>query len=871
MSFFQALLASGNVNYYVADGGTGNGLSQFTPMSIDDFLLITLADGDKVYFNRGDTFYTGEYDITASSVVMGAYGTGARPIISGAETDISGLTWTPLGGNVYSTPMVTEPLWVGVAGVAALNAETFPRIQILSRPSTTQITVSHSDVSGYSNIVGSYLTLKENYFKMSQRVTVTAYNGAGVITIDQAIAVGTVGVPNIDLTLQNDIEYFSASTNPQWVWRSGTLYVKTTANPSTLDIRTWDFEYGFKDQANTTFENLELRNYFTAAIWSDDGASKLNTLNIHDIKDAGVIFQQAVTGAQVINSTIARCDNVGIFMRPLTNALIYGNTLTDIGMGYNFPFQTWFNPSGAGSFGSFTQTNGAAIVQNIDREDDTIIGSGNIIERNIITNTAYSGINLGVVTDDIVRYNYVEDVNNRLEDGGAIYTFHYRAYNYASSTPEIHNNHVKTGNGTISQGIYIDNRTVNANIHHNTVEGFTWGILINLDTVNSTVEDNNLINNTYAVVFRAGDNGTLLHPDNINNQFNRNVIGMYRNQKALYFDVRNDDPSYFSWNPFSGTGGADNNTYIKNGGTTTTKNQIADSDGAGNNLDLAGLQTAYGEDAASVKLTENPVLFVNDTSTTSNEDADSYYKDFSDVAVEAYTIDPYYSRILNELNYSNEFIAASTQYFDAGTTADIQFTNVNTFSIILRFKRNGTPAAVETLIDNRNGSNRGYCIQLRTDGAYQVQFINTTSTNRLQLIGTTNICDNAWHQLIVSYNSSTNTVDLDGVLDSPTISDNLTGTIASTTNLNIGRNSSGGTNYFTGFMDEISIWNSLQSGNRSIHWNGGRSVEISTLGLGSAPIHYWRMGLADSILDEGTGTSLDLTPVNSPTASTDAP
>lgn len=56
MSFFQALLASGNVNYYVADGGTGNGLSQFTPMSLADFLLITLQDGDKVYFNAGDSF-----------------------------------------------------------------------------------------------------------------------------------------------------------------------------------------------------------------------------------------------------------------------------------------------------------------------------------------------------------------------------------------------------------------------------------------------------------------------------------------------------------------------------------------------------------------------------------------------------------------------------------------------------------------------------------------------------------------------------------------------------------------------------------------------------------------------------------------------
>lgn len=862
MSFFHALLTGGG-GYYVAQAGTGSGVTAADPMSPADFLLETLVSGDTVYFKRGDTFEFGEYDITATGVTIKAYGSGASPIFDGS-TSISGLTWTAEGGDIYSAPMVTEPSWVWIGGVAAKMAQS-NEIIITSRPSSTQIGVSHGTVSGFPNLVGSYLIARETNFKYSRLVEVTAYNGAGTITIDEVIPVGSGSVPNIDLVLLNREDYLNG--NNQWYWESGTLFVRASASPSTMNIRSSAFDYGFYDQGGTTFRNLELKNYYNAALWSYDGAIDAQGCNIHDIIDAGVIVERQVTEANVSSNTFLRCNNTGIFLRPCIDSTFNNNNINTVGMGENWAHQTWFNPSGAGTFGSWTQTTGAGISQNIDREDDTITGSGCTYEGNTIVNTAYSGLNLGVVTDEIVRYNYVNAVTQRLEDGGGIYTFHYRLYNFTTISPTINNNYVDSGLGTTSIGIYIDNRTINANIHHNTVEGFTWGLLLNMDTTDHTVEDNNFIDNDYAVVYRVGDNATILHTDNINNQFNRNVIGSGTNQKALLFRIQSG--SFPTWNPFSGTGGADDNTYIKNAVPNSTF--IADSDNEGNNLTLAALQTAYGEDAASVYLQRNPVLFTNYAATTLNTNANAYYQDFSGVAVNAYSIDPYYSRILNELNYSNQFVAASTQYFNAGTTADIQFTHTSTFSIVLRFKRNGNPASTETLIDNRNGSNRGYTIQLLATGAYQIQIVSTVTTNRLQIIGSsTGLCDNNWHQIIFSYTSSTNVVDVDGVLDTPTINDNLSATIASTNNLNIGRNTQGGIAYFDGLIDEISIWTSTQSGNRTTHWNGGRAIDIRTVGIGQ-PLHYWRMGLPISTEDEGTGTHLDLTAVNAPTASTDAP
>lgn len=46
----------GGTDYYVSENGTGSGLSPGSPMSPADFLLVTLADFDRVFFLEGDEF-----------------------------------------------------------------------------------------------------------------------------------------------------------------------------------------------------------------------------------------------------------------------------------------------------------------------------------------------------------------------------------------------------------------------------------------------------------------------------------------------------------------------------------------------------------------------------------------------------------------------------------------------------------------------------------------------------------------------------------------------------------------------------------------------------------------------------------------------
>lgn len=92
--------AAGGTTYYVAADGTGDGLSESTPMSFVQANGTLLKGGDKMLFRRGDTFYGTFSPVTGSTssnnrVEFGAYGSGALPIISRAK--FADKAWTDAG------------------------------------------------------------------------------------------------------------------------------------------------------------------------------------------------------------------------------------------------------------------------------------------------------------------------------------------------------------------------------------------------------------------------------------------------------------------------------------------------------------------------------------------------------------------------------------------------------------------------------------------------------------------------------------------------------------------------------------------------------------------------------------------------------
>lgn len=841
---------------YVSVNGTGSGRFPNDELNIEQLKSLPLKDGDRIYLKRDEIVNTGEYVNNKNGIVFEAYGTGVDPIWSGAS-DASTLVWTDEGGGQYSTPM-EEPNWVWINGVCAKNAET-PRFTVQGRADETHVTVTHANVSGYASIVDAYLVMKVNQFRNSQRVKVTAYNGAGSITIDGNIPTAN----NIDFVLYNKREFLSG--NNEWAWEGGMLYVKAAASPSTMDIKVSSHNYAIRTTGSMTIRNIEFKEYYNYVVHSDGGVINVNNCYMHDCRDAAFFIQRQVTGLHIDDNTFERFGNTCILTRPCINSTYNRNTGDGIGMQSNYGWQTYSGGPASSIAPGGTQVNGAFLAYVIDLDDDTIDGSGCEANDNVINNTAYNGLgfHVGATSMKMLR-NTVTQFTRRFSDGGGIYTFHYRTYNVLQTGTEIANN-ICVNNDFLGYGIYIDNRSFQTNIHDNVTAGCKWGFNFNTDTAEHTITDNISVNCTVCYTFRSGDNGTLFIAQNEGNTFNNNTAAAYiTTQRCLFFDVNTGSEP--TWNPFT-LGGADNNSYISAGAS------VADSDNKGNNLTFAGLQTAYGEDATSAHRTDTGLFFAyNVTSAAVNGNAGAGFETFAGVDTDAYSIPAHYAIVLLPIpsaNRSIQLVEASSQYLQIGTEAEIQFESTSPMSVSKWFRLPSTnPATTVSIMENRNGSGVGFIIQVNTSGVVIVQMINTLTTNRAQWVTSGDRADGAWHHILFTKGATIASAKLyiDDVLLAPTLNNNLVSTIVSTSDWLIGRNPVGGT-YTNMHTDKAAIWKEDVS---AIHTEIFGATDLSAISI--PPLHAWEIGEAADLLDIGTSaTPLNITAVNSPAVSTNVP
>jgi parallel beta-helix repeat protein len=105
--------------YYVDQTNGNDSNDGLTPAyaikTIEELETITLVPGDSVFFKRGETWREqlsiGYSGTSGAPITFGAYGTGATPVITGAD---SVSAWTAEGGDVYSetASRTTEPNYV---------------------------------------------------------------------------------------------------------------------------------------------------------------------------------------------------------------------------------------------------------------------------------------------------------------------------------------------------------------------------------------------------------------------------------------------------------------------------------------------------------------------------------------------------------------------------------------------------------------------------------------------------------------------------------------------------------------------------------------------------------------------------------------
>ncbi len=193
-------------------------------------------------------------------------------------------------------------------------------------------------------------------------------------------------------------------------------------------------------------------------------------------------------------------------------------------------------------------------------------------------------------------------------------------------------------------------------------------------------------------------------------------------------------------------------------------------------------------------------------------------------------------------------------WFKAGT-------NTNNSQTILYFGGASTNNDGHLYLRYRGSSN---ALEFRYGTNFN--FLKLTTNNNTLPVG-------VWKHILISYDGGTTgaasgsvgsyysrfKIYIDGVLQTTTNSNNNFGYTGglNAINFRVGRYNSGANLRNGCKVDELALWDSDRSADIAAIYNGGTPNDLNT--LGTAPIHWWRMGDGDTypfLLDTGTAANL---------------
>ena len=486
---FISLIASAT-DYYVKTAGSDSntGLSDGQAwQTIDKVNATSLIGGDRIFFNRGDTFY-GTLTVNSSGsannpIIYSAYGTGLAPVITAFTTLTS---WTNVGGGIYSKSVYPtygpDPNMVTVNGVnTALGRWPNTGWNIIDNGYGGNTQFSAVDLPSFPSYTGGEVVIRKNAW-IIDRNYISNHTGQ-LITYNSASGYS----PNdgTGYFIQKDMD--ALTSVGEWFYTAGVIYMYFGGySPPSFTVK-----------ISTLAQNIycHTKNYITISGLTLEGAnqsgiyiSASDYVTVQECKiqfcgdagiDGGHNGGNSSLGFSLINDTIEDIQNHGIFLSTeFDGALIQGNVLNRIGL---LPGMTF---SGDG--------------QNMGMRTG---GSNHVIEYNRLTNLGYNGIEFAG-NNVKCRFNTISNFALVKDDVGGIYT---ASFNTMWTGREITNNIVLNGIGAPfnsmygeTQGIYLDQRNTNVLVSGNTVFKCYNGIFLH-----NTHETSVLNNTVYSCVRSA--------------------------------------------------------------------------------------------------------------------------------------------------------------------------------------------------------------------------------------------------------------------------------------------------------------------------------------------------------------------------------
>lgn len=469
--------------YYVSPSGSdaNNGTTQATAwrtVARVQQSSSTFQPGDQILFERGSS-YPGQFTLNASGsssqpIVIGAYGSGALPEISGAST-VSG--WTAHQGNIWRANIAGPVKYVRVNGNLMTLAR-YPNtgwLRVASGSTTSVNSASLTQANGYWN--GARLVL---------RSTNWCYENAEIGTFTNS----TITFPAIHYSpgahqwgffLCNKLSeldspgewYHDATTGVLYLW------APSNADPNGLQVLASVSDYGVElayQKHHVTIQDLAFRGQRVAGIYNNGGANVTVT---------GCTFEWSYYGLRTYGSYGTYTGNTvrHTFATGMTisedHCTVSNNTVEDIALVPGLGESYW------GYYGMH------------------VSGATNIVRNNRIARTGNSGLFLG--GSPLVEKNVISDALMTVNDGGGIY---WDSANGATIQDNIISNvggnmeSVAADyaiNDPLGHGIYFGNaETHNIIVRRNTVSACSSaGIHVDHTMVSSGIEvrDNVLYDN----------------------------------------------------------------------------------------------------------------------------------------------------------------------------------------------------------------------------------------------------------------------------------------------------------------------------------------------------------------------------------------
>ena len=482
--------------YYVSNAGNDNndGLTTSTPWKtlakVSSFY--GFVAGDEILFNRDEVYY-GRLTINNSGtsgnpITIGAYGSGAMPVISGFITVSS---WTNLGNNIWeSTNSVSTLPYVNIVVVNGVNTAMgrFPNTGFYTYQSYVGNTsITSSNLTGSTNWTGAELVSYSQRAGFSKAPITSQSGGTLTYTPSPLITVWDHNVPQF--FIQNDPRTLDVQN--EWYFNKSTKKIRiySAGNPSNVQVANIDTLVYLNGRNYITFENISFQgsNIVSLGMTSSNYISILNCDFNFSGRDAiNAPWVNASTGLDIENNTINHSNNNAIYLTQICNyATIRYNTITNSGV---IPGMTNIN-NGIGF----------AIVAP---------GSNTLIEYNTIDSVGYSGIKF-FGSNTKINNNFLRNFCLILRDGGGIYTWNGASKSVQSGIKVLNNvvvnNNVSSNLNTENYGIYIDDLSNNIEITGNTTANCGWGIELH-SVFNVTVKDNTAFHNSMASILLMSDN-----------------------------------------------------------------------------------------------------------------------------------------------------------------------------------------------------------------------------------------------------------------------------------------------------------------------------------------------------------------------------